>query len=915
MQENKIMHRDFQLNNILLDENNDIKISDFSFSAILRDNFEENEQNILLSNFTKVGSLKFVAPEILKQNQYDYKEDIFSLGLTMLCLISKSNPISITERVRKIDQNKIDEDNFNKYLINLIKRMILENPILRPSAAEALEQLDKIEYFLKNPSSSNEKKLNADFPTENIIFLGGIGTKQEDFESINSEDKDYTLLGKSDFGYFEKMKSKLNNKIYAIKKIFVTNNITIDFIREITFMIHSNHMNILKLYGYFQGIEKIQKIKDIYKNDSKKPFQNDTEDKNVYFLVLDYMPEGSLENCYNSYKSKGIIIKQDFIIKFFKQILAGLKYLHANGVMHRDIKLDNILLDKNYNIKISDFSIAALYKEKNANEDNTIYNNTYYNNLFSNFTRVGPMKFVAPEILAHKQGMKYDYDYKVDIFTLGLSMLILVSKTFPISIENKIRKIDIENINEIYNEYLINLIKRMISFDQNIRPSAAEALDELNKIEILIKNPDNKDLTSYLDEKNKIITNTNEKNNSQINKNNDDNIGNNKTESNIPKLGSNNLDNPENIIPPPKNDLFQVNNFNNNISFNQGIGMEMGMEMKVQNPNPMSLSSNIALQNSNTNTSLLCILKILFFCFKDITDNLTSFNPGNFAKVVLNTIKFMGDEPVNYIQISNLNNNIQHFRDQISSVIPKFIGSEEIFPFFVYHELYTKLNDELRKDNIGIEYNNSILNNLSLISGLDLIYFNDVYQKIFNYKMTLQSPIFDYFYYIFIEVIRCPYCSSILKANVNNWCYFEFNDLMTGTISNLIYNYFYNYNNCFGANNNYYPCNQCLTNRIGIKNLSFLMRPKYLTFSFNGNTDIILDDNIDLSQYSYPNNTFTGPTHYSLFAFIEINNDNYYAYIRINKIWYLYNDGKMELSNVMSFIALRPFIAIYKGEY
>ena len=59
--------------------------------------------------------------------------------------------------------------------------------------------------------------------SENITNLTGIGTKQEDFESIKSADKDFTILGKGVFGFAEKMKSKLNNKLYAIKKLPIIN--------------------------------------------------------------------------------------------------------------------------------------------------------------------------------------------------------------------------------------------------------------------------------------------------------------------------------------------------------------------------------------------------------------------------------------------------------------------------------------------------------------------------------------------------------------------------------------------------------------------------------------------------------------------------------------------------------------------
>ena len=197
--------------------------------------------------------------------------------------------------------------------------------------------------------------------SKNITNLTGIGTKQEDFESIKSADKDFTILGKGAFGFAEKMKSKLNNKLYAIKKLpIIKTGLPKDVIRETTFMLESNNEYIVKLYGYFQGIENIEKLKYIYKDNKKGLYQNDTEDKPMYFLVLEFMSQGSLQDYICEHRTKNSPINQDYIIKILKQLLIGLQYLHGKGIYHRDVKPDNILLDENGNIKISDFGISAI---------------------------------------------------------------------------------------------------------------------------------------------------------------------------------------------------------------------------------------------------------------------------------------------------------------------------------------------------------------------------------------------------------------------------------------------------------------------------------------------------------------------------------------------------------------------------
>ena len=112
------MHRDIKPDNIIIQNNNQIKLIDFNISAYL-----ENENEELVSRKSLVGEIRYVAPEILfKRNNlnYDYKVDIFSLGFTMYSLMNPSNKgeINLPQITKRINGTftRIEQNLENKIL-------------------------------------------------------------------------------------------------------------------------------------------------------------------------------------------------------------------------------------------------------------------------------------------------------------------------------------------------------------------------------------------------------------------------------------------------------------------------------------------------------------------------------------------------------------------------------------------------------------------------------------------------------------------------------------------------------------------------------------------------------------------------------------------------------------------------------
>ena len=176
---------------------------------------------------------------------------------------------------------------------------------------------------------------------------------------------DIILLNYIDSGCFAEIylsKKKDSNTLFATKKIGLK-YISVEPLfkthlqNEINFLKEFNHPNIIKLYD----VKVTQQ--DIY-------------------LVMEYCNGGSLKKVLNNYQLKyGKPFSEEIVQYFMKQILSAVEYLHKLGIVHRDLKLENILLKYNDNIehdlnnfnnffssqiKLIDFNIS-INSEKNKN--------------------------------------------------------------------------------------------------------------------------------------------------------------------------------------------------------------------------------------------------------------------------------------------------------------------------------------------------------------------------------------------------------------------------------------------------------------------------------------------------------------------------------------------------------------------
>ena len=149
---NNIIHRDLKPQNIFFNKDNHIKIGDFSFSKQL---INTNKA------ITRLGSENYISPEIISNQSYDYRIDIWNLGiilyeLTQLKHPFEDNKISIEKKINNILKGEFfnfSNKNYSPKLLKLIENLLKVNPNERKNIDEIL----LICYTIKITKNSNSK--------------------------------------------------------------------------------------------------------------------------------------------------------------------------------------------------------------------------------------------------------------------------------------------------------------------------------------------------------------------------------------------------------------------------------------------------------------------------------------------------------------------------------------------------------------------------------------------------------------------------------------------------------------------------------------------------------------------------------------------------------------------------------------
>ena len=240
-------------------------------------------------------------------------------------------------------------------------------------------------------------------------------------------------LGHGGYSTVHLVHSQKYNESFVCKATIRTRDLNAEEHSEIRTLMCLDHPNIIKMY-------------DCWLSDD------------ILFVILEYCSAGSLEHKFRAWDPP----TDGQLHMWVTQLLRATCFCHSQGVVHRDIKTGNVLIDNYGRLKLADFGLS-----------------TEWDNGKKLRSRCGSLPYMAPEMFK-----RAPYDpYKADVWALGVMFYKMATGEYPIdtaNIENAIVSecihIDFEKIK---NEKIRELVREMLTVDPNTRKSSCELVGYL----------------------------------------------------------------------------------------------------------------------------------------------------------------------------------------------------------------------------------------------------------------------------------------------------------------------------------------------------------------------------------------------------------------------------------------------------
>ncbi|PFH34585.1 aurora kinase [Besnoitia besnoiti] len=300
-----------------------------------------------------------------------------------------------------------------------------------PSQHETPEHDDIIPLrrFLWEPEKVtwNDQSSFTEKRTKHTSEESLVNCQLDDFELADSRSGgDASLLGRGTYGVVRKLKHKATGEVFAVKSIEKESVVRAGMVSQVEFelLVQKDllrHRNVLRCFACVEDAEHVH-------------------------LILEYCSRGDLYTKVRSQTRRRLSEREAFV--YFSQLVNGLHYLHGKGVMHRDLKLENLLLDSNNVLKIADLGWCGSVLGKTKN-----------------FNFCGTLDYLAPEMV--RGG---GHDWRVDLWGAGILLYEMLDGKPPFQSTRHL-------------ELVQQVLKAEVTIPPHISPDAGDLILQLLRYE------------------------------------------------------------------------------------------------------------------------------------------------------------------------------------------------------------------------------------------------------------------------------------------------------------------------------------------------------------------------------------------------------------------------------------------------
>ncbi|XP_073406965.1 rho-associated protein kinase 1 isoform X2 [Dendrobates tinctorius] len=251
--------------------------------------------------------------------------------------------------------------------------VLLRDPKSEVNTDCLLDGLDAMVYDLDFPAMRKNKNIDnfLNRYKDTISKIRDLRMKAEDYEVVK-------VIGRGAFGEVQLVRHKSSRKVYAMKLLskleMIKRSDSAFFWEERDIMAFANSPWVVQLFYAFQ-------------------------DDRYLYMVMEYMPGGDLVNLMSNYD-----VPEKWARFYTAEVVLALDAIHSMGFIHRDVKPDNMLLDKSGHVKLADFGTCMKMNSEGMVRCDTA---------------VGTPDYISPEVLKSQGGDGY-YGRECDWWSVGV---------------------------------------------------------------------------------------------------------------------------------------------------------------------------------------------------------------------------------------------------------------------------------------------------------------------------------------------------------------------------------------------------------------------------------------------------------------------------------------------------------------